>query len=194
MGQGEPFAAYDTTLGGLRLLNAPDALGIGARHITVSPCGIVPGIQRFSKEPEQFTLAVSLHSAVQATRDRLMPAMKAYPLGGLRAALVGYVTTTSRRPTLEYALIAGINDSPEQLEALVAFCRGLLCHVNLIPANPVSGTGLVRARDDAVGRFAERLREAGVETSVRIERGADIDAACGQLRGRAQAGGAGSSA
>ncbi len=186
MGQGEPFANYDATLGALRLMNSPDGLGIGARHLTVSTCGLASAIRRFAAEPEQFTLAVSLHSARQPTRDRLMPGVRGVSLGQLREALVDYAEQTGRRPSLEYALIDGVNDTDAELEALVAYCRGMLVHVNLIPINPVAGTEFVRGRDDRAAGFKDRLEHAGVECSIRVERGADIDAACGQLRQRAQ--------
>ncbi|HSK47597.1 MAG TPA: 23S rRNA (adenine(2503)-C(2))-methyltransferase RlmN, partial [Coriobacteriia bacterium] len=150
MGQGEPFANYERVLSALRFMNSPDGLGIGARHITVSTCGLLAGIRRFSEEPEQFTLAVSLHSAVQPTRDRLMPGVRAVPLPELRSALAEYAAATGRRPSLEFALLAGVNDSETELHALVDFCRGLLVHVNLIPANPVEGTGFGRAAADRV--------------------------------------------
>jgi len=184
MGQGEPFANYDASIEALRLMNSPDGLGIGARHLTVSTCGLVTGIRKLAEESEQFTLAVSLHSAVQSTRDRLMPGVTGVRLPELRAALVDYAERTGRRPTLEYALIDGVNDTEAELDALVAFCRGLLCHVNLIPANPVGRSGLGRPSSGRVELFEGRLRQAGVECSVRVERGADIDAACGQLRQR----------
>ena len=184
MGQGEPFANYDNTLAGLRFLNSPDGLGIGARHLTVSTCGLIAGIERLSREPEQFTLAVSLHSAVQSTRDRLMPGVRAMKLGPLRSALVGYAEHTGRRPSLEYALIEGVNDTDEELDALRRFCSGVLVHVNLIPVNPVAGERFSRPSRDRARVFSERLTEVGVESSIRAERGADIDAACGQLRQR----------
>jgi len=184
MGQGEPFANYDATLGALRFLNSPDGPEIGARHLTVSTCGVLPGIRRFSAEPEQFTLAVSLHSAIQRTRDKLMPGVKGYPLAQLRDALSAYATRTGRRPTLEYALIADVNDTDAELSALVSFCRGLLCHVNLIPVNPVKGSGLSRTSDTRVRAFLAALTAAGIEASLRAERGTDISAACGQLRQR----------
>ena len=184
MGQGEPFANYDAVLAALRFMNSPDGLGIGARHLTVSTCGLVKGIRRFAEEPEQFTLAVSLHSAVQRTRDRLMPGVRNIPLAELRSALVDYAATTGRRPSLEYALIAGVNDTDAELDALAGFSHGMLVHVNLIPANPVQDTGFQRSAAERAGRFAERLARAGVEATVRAERGADIDAACGQLRQR----------
>jgi len=181
MGQGEPFANYDATICALRYLNSPEGPGIGARHLTVSTCGVLSGIRRFAAEPEQFTLAVSLHAARQATRDRLMPALRGQPLVRLRSTLVGYVTATGRRPTLEYALIEGVNDGEGDLRALVRFCEGLLCHVNIIPVNPIEGTALARPPREVPKRFVETLAASGVEATVRVERGADIDAACGQL-------------
>jgi 23S rRNA (adenine2503-C2)-methyltransferase len=184
MGQGEPFAVYDSTLGALRFMNSPDALGIGARHLTVSTCGLLAGIRRFAGEPEQFTLAVSLHSAVQETRDRLMPGVRGMPLTALREAIVAYATNTGRRPTLEYALAAAVNDTAAELDALVEFCRGALVHVNLIPINTVSGAGLERSTADRARAFRDALKATGTEASIRVERGADIDAACGQLRQR----------
>ena len=183
MGQGEPFANYDASLAALRLLNSKDGLGIGARHITLSTCGIIPGIQRFADEPEQFTLAISLHSAIQGVRDRIMPGMRRYPLDILRSACVTYAEETGRRPTYEYALMQGVNDDDKGLDALVAFCKGTLCHVNLIPINGTEG-GFRPSDPSTVARFKQVLMENGVETSIRTPRGADIDGACGQLRQR----------
>jgi 23S rRNA (adenine2503-C2)-methyltransferase len=184
MGQGEPFANYDAVLGALRFMNSPDGLEIGARHLTVSTCGLLGGIRRFAAEPEQFVLAVSLHSAVQATRDDLMPGVRGVPLAALRAALVDYAGLTGRRPSLEYALIEGVNDTDAEVQALIAFCRGTLVHVNLIPTNPVAGSGFARTPEARVRAVLRALEEAGIEASIRAERGADIDAACGQLRQR----------
>ena len=184
MGQGEPFNNYAATLGGLRLMNAKEGLGIGARHLTVSTCGVIPGIEALAREPEQFTLAVSLHSAVQATRDRIMPGVRRWPLGLLQSTLIDYTQRTGRRPTLEFALIAGENDTPAEVSALLAFARGWMCHVNLIPVNPVAGTDAGRPADSRVAEVAAVLTAAGVETSVRIECGTDIEAACGQLTQR----------
>lgn len=181
MGQGEPFNNYDATLAGMRLMNNPAGQGIGARHLTVSTCGVIPGIERFAREPEQFTLAVSLHSAVQATRDRIMPGVRRWPLARLREVLIDYTDFTGRRPTLEYAVIDGANDTPAEVAALAAFAQGWMSHVNLIPVNPVVGTGANRPDQGHVLKMAATLRSAGVETSIRSERGADIDAACGQL-------------
>ena len=182
MGQGEPFANYDETLKALRLLNDPATLGIGARHLTVSTCGIVPMIHRFAKEPEQFTLAVSLHSAVQRTRDVLMPGVKRWSLLRLWDAMQAYVDRTGRRPTYEYALIGGVNDTDEELAALRDFTRGTLAHVNLIMLNEVSGSPYGPSTEARAKTFVRSLESVGVETTLRNSRGSDISAACGQLR------------
>lgn len=181
MGQGEPFNNYDETLAALRLLNSPEGAGIGARHLTVSTCGIVPQIRRFSKEPEQFTLAVSLHSAVQATRNVLMPGVRKYSLGKLHEVMAEYVERTGRRPTYEYALIGGVNDNATELEALCDFTRGTLAHVNLIQLNDLPGSKLKPSTPAKAERFVRELGRVGVEATIRNSRGADIDAACGQL-------------
>ena len=181
MGQGEPFANYEASIAACRALNSPDALGIGARHITISTCGIIGGITRLANEPEQFTLAVSLHSAVQETRNRLMPGVKRYPLPYLYEALGTYVEKTGRRPSYEYALIGGINDTDAELEALCDFCAGTLAHVNLIPLNEVEGSPFRPSAPGRAEEFVARLGRVGVEATIRNSRGADIDAACGQL-------------
>ena len=177
MGQGEPFANYDATLGALRRMNSPEGLGVGARHLTVSTCGIIPQILRFAREPEQFTLAVSLHSAVQKTRNLLMPGVKRWSLLNLYEAMGTYVDLTGRRPTYEYALIRGINDTEDELASLVDFCRGTLCHVNIIQLNEVPGSKFQPSSEARAGEFVRRLERVGVEATVRVSRGADIDAA-----------------
>lgn len=182
MGQGEPFANYVAVMEALRVLNDPNKFNIGARHLTVSTCGIIPKISQFAKEPEQFTLAVSLHSANQKTRDYLMPGVKKYSLLYLYDVLGEYVDKTHRRPTYEYALIKGINDTEDELGALVDFCRGTLCHVNLIMLNHVPGSDFLPSSDRRANEFISRLNSVGVEATLRASRGADIDAACGQLK------------
>lgn len=181
MGQGEPFANYDETLAALRILNSPIAFGIGARHITVSTAGLVAGITRFGGEPEQFTLAVSLHSAVQASRDLIMPGMKNQLLSHLRAAIRSYSKESGRRPSLEYALVAGVSDTEAELAALEEYARSVGAHVNLIPINPIAGSGDVPTTAARAREIGILLELAGVPASVRSERGADISAACGQL-------------
>jgi adenine C2-methylase RlmN of 23S rRNA A2503 and tRNA A37 len=167
MGEGEPFANYEATLGALRIMNSPQGLGIGARHLTVSTCGLLKPLRRFSLEPEQFTLAISLHSAVQATRDALMPALAAAPLAALRTALASYGERTGRRPSLEFTLIAGVNDTPTEVAALIAFARGMLCHVNLIPLNETKTAEGVRANGQAGAGDAagDAQAKAGRETA-----------------------------
>lgn len=187
MGQGEPFNNYDAVMTALRLMNGNCFLGIGARHITVSTCGIIDGIRRFEREPEQFTLAISLHSAIQETRDSLMPGTASIPLASLHDAIKEYGDVTKRRPTLEYAPMDGVNDDDEHISALVDFCAGMLCHVNLIPLNPVAGRngkpGTMRP-SKRIRDFESELIGHHVEVSTRSSRGADIDGACGQLRQR----------
>ena len=184
MGQGEPFMNYDATLEALRKLNSPEGAGIGARHLTVSTCGVIPQIMRFANEPEQFTLAVSLHSAVQKTRNALMPGVRKYSLVNLYNAMGEYVNKTGRRPTYEYALIGGINDTESELQALCDFCEGTLAHVNLIQLNEVEGSKLRPSTPERAQDFVRALARVGVEATVRDSRGADIDAACGQLKQR----------
>ena len=184
MGQGEPFVNYEQTLGALRRFNDPAALGIGARHLTVSTCGVIPMIAQFAREPEQFTLAVSLHSAVQRTRDALMPGVRRWSLLRLYDVMGEYTDRTGRRPTYEYALIKGVNDTDEELSYLCDFCRDTLCHVNLIQLNEVPGSKFLPSTHQRALDFVRRLESVGVETTIRNSRGADIDAACGQLRQR----------
>lgn len=198
MGQGEPFQNYNATLAALRIINTSENTGgldIGARHITVSTSGIISGIKRFSTEPEQFTLAVSLHSAVQTTRNKLMPGLKSQPLDQLKHALRHYCQTAKRRPSLEYALIKNVNDSKAEIAALTEFARGTGAHINLIPLNESTTSdhstnskqpALQPATQQATTTIAEILRSHGIETTVRKRRGADIAAACGQLATESQ--------
>jgi len=184
MGSGEPLENYDQTLKFIRLVTAPYGLNIGARHITLSTSGIVPGIYDLAREGLPITLAVSLHAPNNEIRDQLMPVNKKFPIGELITACREYISITNRRVTFEYALMAGINDSPGQAEELARLLRGLLCHVNLIPINPVTERGLSRPEPPVIRRFQQVLQEAGIEVSIRRELGTDIDAACGQLRRR----------
>ncbi len=184
MGQGEPFANFDATVQALRILNDPDGLAIGARHLTVSTCGVIPGIRRFAELPEQFTLAISLHSAIQGTRNQLMPGVKKYTLLRLHEAIQLYVEKTGRRPTYEFAMIDGINDTNPEMQALVDFCAGTLCHVNLIQLNNIPDSPFRPSPIEKVKSLQRRLTMHGVETTIRNSRGSDIDAACGQLKQR----------
>ena len=182
MGQGEPFANYEASIRALRMLNDSEGLNIGARHLTVSTSGIIPRIRDFARIPEQFTLAVSLHSAVQSTRNQLMPGVKKYTLLRLHEALQFYTETTGRRPTYEYAMIEGVNDTNPEMQALCDFCEGTLCHVNLIQLNDIPDSPFRPSPLKKVEDLQRRLASRGVETTIRNSRGADIDAACGQLK------------
>ena len=184
MGQGEPFANFDNTVEALRMLNDPEGLAIGARHLTVSTCGVIPGIRRFAELPEQFTLAISLHSAIQTTRNQLMPGVKKFTLLRLHEAIQEYVEKTGRRPTYEFAMIDGINDTNPEMQALVDFCAGTLCHVNLIQLNDIPDSPFRPSPIEKVEALQRRLTMHGVETTIRNSRGSDIDAACGQLKQR----------
>ena len=184
MGQGEPFANFDAVVEALRILNDPDGLAIGARHLTVSTCGVIPGIRRFAELPEQFTLAISLHSAIQGTRNQLMPGVKKHTLPRLHEAIQLYVEKTGRRPTYEFAMIDGINDTNPEMQALIDFCAGTLCHVNLIQLNNIPDSPFRPSPIEKVETLQRRLGMHGVETTIRNSRGSDIDAACGQLKQR----------
>ena len=182
MGQGEPFANFDNTVAALRMLNDPEGVNIGARHLTVSTCGVIPGIKRFAELSEQFTLAISLHSAIQSTRNKLMPGVKKYTLQRLHETLQSYVEKTGRRPSYEFAMIDGINDTTPEMDALIDFCAGTLCHVNLIQLNDTPGSLLKPSPVHKIETLQRRLTMHGVETTIRNSRGNDIDAACGQLK------------
>lgn len=182
MGQGEPFLNYYNTLSALRIMNHSKGLGIGARHICLSTCGILAGIERFSNEPEQFTLAISLHAARQNVRLSLMPKTKPFPLPELREALVHYTNKTNRRVTFEYILIKGVNDTLDDLEALLTYCKGLLCHINFIPINAVPGSQYQPSTKENIDLWLKKMNAAGIEATLRDSRGSDIDGACGQLK------------
>lgn len=181
MGQGEPFLNYDAVINALHVINNPRYFNIGARHITISTCGIISGIDRLAQEPEQFTLAVSLHSAVQATRDNLMPGVAQQTLPRLRQTLIAYFEKTGRRPSLEYTLIEGKQTSQKEIDALTKFASGLNLHVNLIPVNPAGNSSIMPPSPQEISALKLRLDHAHINATVRTERGADIAAACGQL-------------
>ena len=182
MGMGEPFANYDAVWKAVRILIDPAGLGIGARHLVISTVGLIPGSERFADEKSQVRLAVSLHAADDALRDRLVPINRTSPIGPLMESLQYYVNLTGRRVTFEYALIAGVNDSPEQARALAALLKRLPAHVNLIPLNPTPDSPLQPSPGGRVRQFQSILQENTIPCTVRLGRGADIQAACGQLR------------
>jgi 23S rRNA (adenine2503-C2)-methyltransferase len=187
MGMGEPLANLGNVLAFLSLAQSPEGLGISYRHITVSTCGLVPQIAELAAKELPITLAVSLHAAKDELRDELMPVNRKYPLSELIDACRRYAEVTGRRVTYEYALMRDVNDSVSDARALADLLRGSLSHVNLIPINPVEGTGYKRSSEERVETFRGILMRSGIETTVRREMGTDIDAACGQLRRRLEA-------
>jgi 23S rRNA (adenine2503-C2)-methyltransferase len=182
MGMGEPLANYDNLLKALKILNAPWGGGIGARKITISTSGLAPQIRKLAVEPMQFRLAISLHGATDEVRNRIMPVNKKYPLNELTAACEDYQKVKGRMITLEYILIAGINDSLEQTRPLATLAKKLYAKVNLIPYNKVEDLPWVRPAEEVCERFLAALEKLDVTATLRREKGGDIDAACGQLR------------
>ncbi|HBF41735.1 MAG TPA: 23S rRNA (adenine(2503)-C(2))-methyltransferase RlmN [Anaerolineaceae bacterium] len=187
MGMGEPFHNYDAVLAAIDRLNDPSGMNLGARRFTISTVGLVPGIKRFTAEKRQVNLAVSLHAGNDALRASMMPVDKKYPLADLMAAIREYLKTTNRRITFEWALIQGVNDSEADALELVDLIQGMLCHVNVIPLNPTqnfAGKATTRERARA---FKETLESRGIPCTIRLRRGIDIQAGCGQLAYHASA-------
>ncbi len=182
MGMGEPFMKFDVTWQAIESLTDPDRFGMGARRITVSTAGEIPGIERMAKEKRQINLAVSLHAPNDELRNILVPLNRKYPLCELMRAVRGYVEQTRRRVTFEYALMDTVNDQPAHARALTQLLRSLLCHVNLIPLNPTAASPYGRTPYARVKRFQEILTDAGIPTTLRVEKGIEIAAGCGQLR------------
>lgn len=182
MGMGEPMANYGKVRDAITRLNDPLGMRLGARHLTVSTVGLVPGIRRLAQDHPQVGLAVSLHAASDELRDELVPINKQYPLAKLEAAIEAWRWKTHRRPSIEWALIEGTNDSDEQASLLVPIALRLGAHVNLIPLNPTPGWPAQPSSRARIRGFVNVLSDAGVNVTVRDTRGSDIDAACGQLR------------
>jgi 23S rRNA (adenine2503-C2)-methyltransferase len=182
MGMGEPLANYENLMRALRILNAPWGAGIGARRITISTSGLAPQVRRLADEPQQFRLAISLHGATDETRGKIMPVNKKHPLAELAAAARYYEEKKGGMITLEYILIAGVNDGPDQIKPLAALSRRLGAKVNLIPYNQVDGLPWARPEEAAQEKFLAALEREKVPATLRREKGHDIDAACGQLR------------
>ena len=183
MGMGEPFHNYDNTLAAVDRLNDPDGYNFGARRITLSTVGLVPAIRRFADEMRQVNLAVSLHAADDETRGNMMPVNKKYDIAEVIEACRYYVQKTGRRITFEWALIDHVNDTPETARKLAASLKGLLCHVNAIPLNPTTGYAGKATDRTRAQIFKETLEQAGIPCTIRMRRGIDIAAGCGQLAG-----------
>jgi len=184
MGMGEPFHNYDNTMAAIDRLNNSEGFNFGARRFTISTVGLVPMIKRFSNEKRQVNLAISLHAADDDLRLSMMPVNKRYNIDELLDACREYVEKTGRRITFEWALINGVNDTPEQARKLGMRLKGLLCHVNAIPLNPTKGYEGKSTTHERAIKFKEILEKAGVPCTIRIRRGIDIQAGCGQLAGR----------
>ena len=187
MGSGEPMFNYDNVVKAIRVLADPEGLGMGRRRFTVSTSGVPKRIRQLAGDEPQVTLALSIHAADDTTRDRIVPINKRWPLAELMAAMDDYSQAVNRRMTLEYVLLADANMSEAHAASLAALARRYGAHINLIPFNPVTETAHQRPSSEAVTVFAERVINLGGHCTVRGQRGADIDAACGQLRKRAQA-------
>jgi len=182
MGMGEPLANYAATWQAIETLTHDDGFNLGARRITISTVGLVPGIRRLAEEGKQIGLAVSLHAPTDGLRDELVPVNRRYPLAQLMAACRHYFERAGRRISFEYALINGINDSPEQARQLAHLLAGLFCHVNLIPLNPVPESPYQPSPRGRILAFQAELNRLKVPNTLRVERGVDIRAGCGQLR------------
>jgi len=182
MGTGEPFDNYDNVMKAIRMINAPEGINIGARRITVSTCGIIPGIQRLAGEGLQIELSVSLHAADDQIRSRLMPVNKKYPFSDLMETCRVYAKKTGRQVTFEYVLIRGLNSDLRSAQKLCTIVKGMNAKINLIPANTVRECGFEAPFREEIWSFKDFLAKHGVHVTLRRERGTDIQAACGQLR------------
>lgn len=184
MGTGEPFDNYDNVMEFVRIINHPNGLAIGARHITISTCGLIPGIQRYSDEGIQTNLAISLHAPNDEIRNQLMPINRRYPLDDLRQAISDYIDKTNRRVTFEYILLKDVNDSLVDARQLAHYLRGLNAYVNLIPYNSVDEHGYQPSDQETIEKFKSELLRLHINVTLRKEHGRDIDGACGQLRAK----------
>lgn len=181
MGMGEPFHNYDATLAAIDRMNHKDGLNLGARRFTISTVGLVPAILRFAKEQRQVNLAISLHAAEDELRSSMLPINNKHPIDELIYACNQYLKLTNRRITFEWALIHEVNDTPEQAQKLADLLKGMLCHVNLIPLNPTRGYDADQSSRERVHNFQQVLENNHIPCTVRLRRGIDIQAGCGQL-------------
>lgn len=184
MGIGEPFDNYQNVINFLHIVNEPHGLEIGSRHVSVSTCGLVPMIYEYAKEDLQSNLAISLHAPNNEIRDQIMPINKAYRIEELVKAISDYIIATNRRVTIEYILIDGLNDSIKCANELVDLLHGLNVYINLIPYNEVKEKPFKRSKKEQMRKFYDTLKKRSMNVTLRLEQGADIDAACGQLRSK----------
>lgn len=188
MGIGEPFDNYDHVMNFISIINHPHGLAIGARHITLSTSGLIPGIEKYATTGIQTNLAISLHAPNDEIRNKIMPINKAYPLDKLRQAVLDYIEKTNRRVTFEYILLEDVNDDVVCARQLAHYVKGLNAYVNLIPYNPVDEHGFQASSKEVIEKFKTELLRFGIHVTVRREHGRDIDGACGQLRAKRKGG------
>ena len=184
MGIGEPFDNYDNIMNFIRIINNPFGINIGARHITVSTCGLIPKIKQFMNEELQVNLAISLHASNDEIRNRIMPVNKAYSINDLMSTLKEYIAKTNRRVTIEYVMLNSVNDSEYNAQELANLLRGMNVYVNLIPYNETSHIEFKKSSKDTIMKFYDTLKQKGINVTIRREFGGKIDAACGQLRAK----------
>lgn len=182
MGTGEPLDNYENLLTFIRMLSDEHGLHISQRNITVSTCGIVPRMYDLAEEKLQITLALSLHASSQEKRKELMPIAYKYEIGEVLDACKNYFEKTGRRLTFEYSLVGGVNDSEEDVQRLAQLVKGMNCHINLIPVNPIKERSYVQSERRVVENFKTKLEKCGINVTIRREMGRDIGGACGQLR------------
>lgn len=182
MGIGEPFDNYDNVLRFVKIINCNKGIDIGSRHITISTCGVIPGIKKFMEEEGQVNLAISLHAPNDELRSKIMPINKAYPLKDLMGVIKEYILKTNRRVTFEYIMLDNVNDSEKEALELVKLLRGINCYVNLIPYNETENIQYKRTKEWKILKFYDILKSNKINVTIRKEFGGSVDAACGQLR------------
>ena len=182
MGIGEPFDNYDNVLRFVKIINCGKGIDIGSRHITISTCGVIPGIKKFMNEEGQVNLAISLHAPNNALRSRIMPINKAYPLNELMETIKEYINKTNRRVTFEYIMLDNVNDSEENAKELALLLKGINCYVNLIRYNETENIEFKRTKEWKIMKFYDILKKNKINVTIRKEFGGSVDAACGQLR------------
>ena len=186
MGIGEPFDNYDNVMRFVKIINCGKGIDIGSRHITISTCGVVPGIKKFMEEEGQVNLAISLHAPNDELRSKLMPINKAYHLEELMSTIKEYIDKTNRRVTFEYIMLEDINDSEKEARELIKLLKGLNCYVNLIPYNETENIGFKRTKQWKILKFYDILKSNNINVTIRKEFGGSVDAACGQLRAKTE--------
>ena len=184
MGIGEPFDNYDNVMDFIRIITSNKGIDLGSRHITVSTCGVVPGINKFMEDFNQVNLAISLHAPNDTIRNKIMPISKAYPLEELMTTIKKYLKTTNRRVTFEYIMLENVNDSLECAKELANLLKNMNCYVNLIPYNETENIEFKRSKKVQILAFYDILKKSGINVTIRKEFGGNVDAACGQLRAK----------